>query len=152
MFEKISDFHNAKFSNLWGGFSCECFVDDINMIVSFYGNNESFSLNGSEAEDILDFVLSEYYENENTVIEDGFNKWLKNYYNNNLPSSGQTKEEKPEEDNLEILYNMVVKEWKKQDKIIKKQKKEIKYLRQRLEKSSITNFNLRKELENLKRK
>lgn len=146
MFEKISDFHDVKFSNLWGGFTCECFVDDINTIVSFYKNDESFSLNGSEAEDILDFVLSEYYENENTLIEDGFSNWLKSHYKTATPPS-EGKDKEVQEDNLGSLYDTVFKEWKKQNKIIKNQKKQIKRLKEKLEKASITNFKLRKELE-----
>ena len=152
MFVKISDFNNTTFNDLWGGFSCDCVVDETNKIISFYRDGEAFSLSGNEVEDILDFVLSEYYENENTLIEDGFSNWLKKHHNIPTLSSGHTEEEKPtEEDNLETLYNVVMKEWNRQNKIIKNQKNQIKRLKQKLDKSSSTNFILRKELETLKK-
>ena len=144
MFVKISDFNYATFNNLWGGFSCDCIVDETNKVVSFYRDGEAFSLYGSEAEDVLDFVLSEYYENEDTIIEDGFSNWLESHYKTVTPPS--------ERDNLEMLYDVAIKELKRQDKIIKSQKKQIKRLKERLKKASNTIFNLRKELEILKNK
>lgn len=142
MFEKIIDFNNAKFNNLWGGFSCECLVDDTNKIVSFYKDNgECILVNGNNAEDILDFVLSEYYENEDTIIEDGFSKWLEEHYTKH---TGHCEEKK------EMPLDIIRKELDKQYKIISNQKKEIKRLREKLEKSAKTNFELRKEIMKLK--
>lgn len=87
MFEKITDFDGKQFLNLWGGFSCECFVDGINTFVMFYIKDEEvLSLSGNDANDILDFVLSEYYENENSTIEDGFSTWLMGHYDNVMPT------------------------------------------------------------------
>lgn len=87
MLEKITDFDGRRFLNLWGGFSCVCFVDDINTFVTFYDvkDKEVLSLSGNEANDILDFVLSEYYKNENSTIEDGFSNWLIEHYDNVKP-------------------------------------------------------------------
>ena len=86
MFEKITDFDGKQFLNLWGGFSCVCFVDGINTFVTFYvKDKEVLSLSGNDANDILDFVLSEYYKNENSTIEDGFSTWLIEYYGNVKP-------------------------------------------------------------------
>jgi len=87
MFEKITDFDGRIFLNLWGGFSCECFADGINTFVMFYINGkEVLSLSGNDANDVLDFVLSEYYVNENSTIEDGFSTWLMEHYDNVIPS------------------------------------------------------------------
>ena len=87
MFEKITDFDGKQFLNLWGGFSCECFVDGINTFVMFYiKDKEVLSLSGNDANDVLDFVLSEYYENENSTIEDGFSTWLMGHYDNVIPT------------------------------------------------------------------
>lgn len=87
MFEKFTDFDGKQFLNLWGGFSCECFVDGINTFVMFYIKDEEvLSLSGNTANDILDFVLSEYYENENSTIEDGFSTWLMGHYDNVIPT------------------------------------------------------------------
>ena len=86
MFEKITDFDGKQFLNLWGGFSCVCFVDGINTFVTFYvKDKEVLSLSGNDANDILDFVLSKYYENENSTIEDGFSTWLIEHYDNVKP-------------------------------------------------------------------
>lgn len=87
MFEKFTDFDGKQFLNLWGGFSCECFVDGINTFVMFYIKDEEvLSLSGNDANDVLDFVLSEYYENENSTIEDGFSTWLMGHYDNVMPT------------------------------------------------------------------
>ena len=87
MFEKITDFDGKQFLNLWGGFSCECFADGINTFVMFYIKDEEIlSLSGNDANDILDFVLSEYYKNENSTIEDGFSTWLMGHYDNVMPT------------------------------------------------------------------
>lgn len=87
MFEKITDFDGKQFLNLWGGFSCECFADGINTFVMFYIKDEEIlSLSGNDANDILDFVLSEYYKNENSTIEDGFSTWLMGHYANVMPT------------------------------------------------------------------
>lgn len=87
MFEKITDFDGKQFLNLWGGFSCECFADGINTFVMFYiKDKEVLSLSGNDANDVLDFVLSEYYENENSTIEDGFSTWLMGHYDNVIPT------------------------------------------------------------------
>ena len=87
MFEKFTDFDGKQFFNLWGGFSCECFVDGINTFVMFYIKDEEvLSLSGNDANDVLDFVLSEYYENENSTIEDGFSTWLMGHYDNVMPT------------------------------------------------------------------
>ena len=80
MFEKIVDFHNAKFSNLWKGFSCECFIEDDKRLITFRKDELEILVEGEEANDLLDFVLSYYYENENTKIEDGFSSWLIEHY------------------------------------------------------------------------
>lgn len=150
MFEKITDFDNKFFKNLWGGFSCECFVDNNHKFISFHrnGGREQILLNGSAVEDVLDFVLSQYYEYEDTVIEDGFSKWLEENYQKNCETVNEEKQ--IDEHNLADVYNMAVKDLNKQEKIIKNQKREIRNLKQKLEKASYTNFNLRKELEMLK--
>lgn len=58
MFEKIVDFHNAKFSNLWKGFSCECFIEDDKRLITFRKDELEILVEGEEANDLLDFVLS----------------------------------------------------------------------------------------------
>ena len=152
MIEKITDFDGKQFLNLWGGFSCECFADGINTFVMFYVNNEEvLSLSGNDANNILDFVLSEYYKNENSTIEDGFSTWLMEHYDNVMPTFGEeTKEEETlttEDIPLSVLYKTLLKDWKRQDKIIEKQKKEIKNLKDKVDKYSIKNYEMRKQLE-----
>ena len=152
MFEKITDFDGKQFLNLWGGFSCECFVDGINTFVMFYIKDEEvLSLSGNDANDILDFVLSEYYENENSTIEDGFSTWLMGHYDNVMPTfvEENKKEETPTTDDipLSVLYKTLLKDWKRQNRIIEKQKKEIKKLKDKVDKYSIKNYEMRKQLE-----
>lgn len=152
MFEKITDFDGAKFENLWGGFSCECFADGVQTFVMFYKDNEEvLSYSGNEANDLLDFVLSEYYENDDTIIEDGFSTWLMGYYNDVVPTFNNKTENNEDlttnDIPLPVLYETLLKDWKRQDKIISKQKKEIKRLRNKLENYSIKNYKLRKKLE-----
>lgn len=88
MFEKFTDFNGKRFPNLWGDFSCECFVDGVNTFVMFYIKDKEvvLSFSGNDANDILDFVLSKYYENENSTIEDGFSNWLMEHYDNVIPT------------------------------------------------------------------
>lgn len=152
MFEKITDFDGKKFLNLWGSFSCKCFADGINTFVMFYVNNEEvLSLSGNDANNLLDFVLSEYYKNENSTIEDGFSTWLMEHYDNVMPTfEEETKEEETlttEDIPLSVLYKTLLKDWKRQDKIIEKQKKEIKKLKDKVDKYSIKNYEMRKQLE-----
>ena len=61
MFEKIVDFHNAKFSNLWKGFSCECFIEDDKRLITFRKDELEILVEGEEANDLLDFVLSYFF-------------------------------------------------------------------------------------------
>jgi hypothetical protein len=152
MFEKITDFDGKQFLNLWGGFSCECFADGINTFVMFYIKDEEvLSLSGNGANDVLDFVLSEYYENENSTIEDGFSTWLMGHYDNVMPTFGEEneKEETLTTDDipLSVLYKTLLKDCKRQDRIIEKQKKEIKKLKDKVDKYSIKNYEMRKQLE-----
>ena len=152
MLEKITDFDGKQFLNLWGGFSCECFVDGINTFVMFYIKDEEvLSLSGNGANDVLDFVLSEYYENENSTIEDGFSTWLMGPYDNVMPTFGEEneKEETLTTDDipLSVLYKTLLKDCKRQDRIIEKQKKEIKKLKDKIDKYSIKNYEMRKQLE-----
>ena len=152
MFEKITDFDGKQFLNLWGDFSCECFVDGINTFVMFYiKDKEVLSLSGNGANDVLDFVLSEYYENENSTIEEGFSTWLMGYYNNNIPTFDKEAEIEDtlttDDIPLSVLYKTLLKEWKRQDKIIERQKKEIKKLKDKIAKYSIKNYEMRKQLE-----
>lgn len=152
MFEKITDFDGKQFFNLWGGFSCECFVDGINTFVMFYVKDEEvLSLSGNDANDILDFVLSEYYENENSTIEDGFSTWLMGHYDNVVPTFGEETESEEvlttDDIPLSVLYKTLLKDWKRQDRIIEKQKKEIKKLKDKIDKYSIKNYEMRKQLE-----
>ena len=139
MFEKITDFNGKRFLNLWGGFSCKCFVDGIKTFVMFYIKDEEvLSLSGNGANDVLDFVLSEYYENENSTIEEGFSTWLMGYYNNNIPTFDKESEIEDtlttDDIPLSVLYKILLKEWKRQDKIIERQKKEIKKLKDKINK------------------
>ena len=46
-----------------------------------------------------------------------------------------------------MLYKTLLKDWKRQDKIIEKQKKEIKNLKDKVDKYSIKNYEMRKQLE-----
>lgn len=152
MLEKITDFDGKQFHNLWGGFSCECFADGINTFVMFYIKDEEvLSLSGNGANDVLDFVLSEYYENENSTIEDGFSTWLMGHYDNVMPTFGEEneKEETLTTDDipLSVLYKTLLKDCKRQDRIIEKQKKEIKKLKDKIDKYSIKNYEMRKQLE-----
>lgn len=135
MFEKIVDFHNAKFNNLWRGYSCECFVNGDNVLVNFRKDKQEISICGDEANDLLDFVLSYYYENENTKIEDGFSSWLVEHYaeSDDIP--------------LPVLYRTLPNDWKRQDKIIKNLKNEIKKCEQKIETYSLKIYELRKQLE-----
>ena len=137
MFEKITDFDGKQFLNLWGGFSCECFADGINTFVMFYIKDEEIlSLSGNDANDILDFVLSEYYKNENSTIEDGFSTWLMGHYDNVMPTFDKEAEIEgtltTDDISLSVSYKILLKDWKHQNKIIKKQKKEIKKLRDKI--------------------
>lgn len=152
MFEEITDFDGKQFFNLWGGFSCECFADGINTFVMFYIKDEEvLSFSGNDANDILDFVLSEYYKNENSTIEDGFSIWLMEHYDNVMPTFGEkTKEEETitsDDIPLSVLYKTLLKDWKRQNRIIEKQKKEIKELKDKVDKYSIKNYEMRKQLE-----
>ena len=139
MIEKISDFNGIKFENLWGDFSCECAIDDISSYVMFFKDN-----------DVLDFVLSKFYSSDDATIEDGFNSWLIERYNNIVPTFGNV-ESNNDNDNddipLPVLYATLLKSWKMQEKIIKKQKREIKKLKKKVEKYSIKNYEMRKQLE-----
>lgn len=152
MFEKITDFDGKQFLNLWGGFSCECFADGINTFVMFYIKDEEvLSLSGNGANDVLDFVLSEYYENENSTIEDGFSTWLMGHYDNVMPTFGEENEKEDtlttDDIPLSVLYKTLLKDCKRQDRIIEKQKKEIKKLKDKVDKYSIKNYEMRKQLE-----
>lgn len=151
MIEKISDFNGIKFENLWGDFSCECVIDDISSYVMFFKDNDvRISLSGDDANDVLDFVLSKFYSSNDTTIEDGFNSWLIERYNNIVPTFGNV-ESNNDNDNddipLPVLYATLLKSWKMQEKIIKKQKREIKRLKEKVEKYSIKNYEMRKQLE-----
>lgn len=144
MFEKIVDFHNTKFSNLWRGYSCECFVDGDNVFVNFFKDKQEISICGDEANDLLDFVLSYYYENESTKIEDGFSSWLIEHYG----GSEDIKDILSVNDiPLPVLYRTLLNDWKRQDKIIKNLKNEIKKCKQKIETYSLKNFELRKQIE-----
>lgn len=144
MFEKIVDFHNAKFNNLWRGYSCECFVNGDNVLVNFRKDKQEISICGDEANDLLDFVLSYYYENENTKIEDGFSSWLVEHY----AGSDDIKDSLSVDDiPLPELYRTLLNDWKRQDKIIKKLKNEIKKCKQKIEAYSLKIYELRKQLE-----
>lgn len=144
MFEKIVDFHNAKFSNLWKGFSCECFIEDDKRLIRFRKDELDILVEGEEANDLLDFVLSYYYENENTKIEDGFSSWLIEHYG----GSEDIKDILSVNDiPLPVLYRTLLNDWKRQDKIIKKLKNEIKKCKQKIETYSLKNYELRKQLE-----
>jgi len=152
MLEKITDFDGKQFLNLWGGFSCECFADGINTFVMFYIKDEEvLSLSGNGANDVLDFVLSEYYENENSTIEDGFSTWLMGHYDNVMPTFGEENEKEDtlttDDIPLSVLYKTLLKDCKRQDRIIEKQKKEIKKLKDKVDKYSIKNYEMRKQLE-----
>ena len=96
-------------------------------------------------------MLSEYYKNENSTIEDGFSTWLMEHYDNIMPTFGEeTKEEETlttDDIPLSVLYKTLLKDWKRQDKIIEKQKKEIKNLKDKVDKYSIKNYEMRKQLE-----
>ena len=99
---------------------------------------------GEEANDLLDFVLSYYYENENTKIEDGFSSWLIEHYG----ESEDIKDVLSVNDiPLPVLYRTLLNDWKRQDKIIKKLKNEIKKCKQKIETYSLKNFELRKQIE-----
>ena len=99
---------------------------------------------GEEANDLLDFVLSYYYENENTKIEDGFSSWLIEHYG----GSEDIKDILSVNDiPLPVLYRTLLNDWKRQDKIIKKLKNEIKKCKQKIETYSLKNYELRKQLE-----
>ena len=114
-------------------------------------DEEVLSFSGNDANDILDFVLSEYYKNENSTIEDGFSTWLMEHYDNVMPTFGEkTKEEETitsDDIPLSVLYKTLLKDWKRQNRIIEKQKKEIKELKDKVDKYSIKNYEMRKQLE-----
>lgn len=101
MFQSFKDFNGQIFNGLGGGFSCRCSVDDVNACVMFFkGGKEVLSYKGQEANDVLDFVLSEYYKDEKSTIEGCFNMWLFEHFlscNGNFArdtSLGQTEDEK----------------------------------------------------------
>ena len=153
-FEKITDFDGSKFENLWGGFSCKCIADGIVTFLMFYKDGEErFSLSGNDANEVLDFVLSEYYKNDNTKIEDGFSTWLLEYYDDVVPTFEKNSEEEevlPTNDMpFERLYNNLLKDWKRQNKIISRQKITIKKLKAKLENYSLQNHKLRVKLEEI---
>lgn len=134
MFEKISDFHNTKFDNLWGGFSCVCFVTDTNTRIVFYKDGkEHILLSGNQANDLIDFVLSEYYENEHTIIEDGFSTWLMGYYDK--PKS------EPDENNDKNVIDTLLKDLRKQNEVIQQQNAQIEVLKLRIEELEKQNIN-----------
>lgn len=153
-FEKITDFDGSKFENLWGGFSCKCIADGIVTFLMFYKDGEErFSLSGNDANEVLDFVLSEYYKNDNTKIEDGFSTWLLKYYDDVVPTFEKNSEEEevlPTNDMpFERLYNNLLKDWKRQNKIISRQKTTIKKMKAKLENYSLQNHKLRVKLEEI---
>ena len=144
MFEKIVDFHNAKFSNLWKGFSCECFIEDDKRLITFRKDELEILVKGEEANDLLDFVLSYFYENENAKIEDGFSSWFIEHY----AGSDDIKDSLSVDDiPLPVLYRTLLNDWKRQDKIIKKLKNENKKCKQKNETYSLKIYELRKQLE-----
>ena len=145
MFEKIADFDKKKFTDLWNGFSCECIADNYGLVVIFSHNGkEEITIEEDEASDLLDFVLSFYYENNDTKIEDGFSAWLMEHYGNSEEvDETLTVNDIP----LPILYKTLLQDWKRQDKIIKKQKNEIKKYKKKIEDYSLKNFELRKQIE-----
>ena len=130
MFEKITDFDGKKFQNLLDGISCECFADNVSTFVIFYKNGKEFrSFSGNEANDILDFVLSEYYTMEMPAIEDAFNKWLGEYINNNEAYNAVSADNGKVEYNtalpfdnvtLSARYNCLLQDWNRLNKIIGK--------------------------------
>lgn len=153
-FEKITDFDGSKFENLWGGFSCKCIADGIVTFLMFYKDGEErLSLSGNNANEVLDFVLSEYYKNDNTKIEDGFSTWLLEYYDDVVPTFEKNSEEEevlPTNDMpFERLYNNLLKDWKRQNKIISRQKTTIKKMKAKLENYSLQNHKLRIKLEEI---
>ena len=152
MFEKFTDFNGKQFQNLWGGLSCECFVDSVSTYITFYlGDEEVLCLSGNEGNDILDSVLSQYYINEESTIEDCFSSWLKEYYNNNESAIGDEVKSKatPKNDDIPLstLYKNLLKYRKRQDRIIEKQRVIIKRLKEKIDKYSIKNHEMRKQLD-----
>lgn len=152
MFEKFTDFNGKQFQNLWGDLSCECFVDSVSTYITFYlGDEEVLCLSGNEGNDILDSVLSKYYINEESTIEDCFSSWLKEYYNNNESAIGDEVKSKatPTNDDIPLstLYKNLLKYRKRQDRIIEKQKAIIKRLKEKIDKYSIKNHEMRKQLD-----
>lgn len=147
VFEKISDFHGKEFWGLWGNFSCRCYVNNDTIFVYFCreDNNrmEKFFVNGDKAIDLFDFVLSEYYKDDDTKIEDGFSCWLSNNYHfmreHNKHENVQKIDLPFDEVGLELAYNSLLSDWKKQSdnikrlcRIIKRKNKRIKKLENKI--------------------
>ena len=104
----------------------------------YLGDEEVLCLSGNEGNDILDSVLSKYYINEESTIEDCFSSWLKEYYNNNESAIGDEVKSKatPKNDDIPLstLYKNLLKYRKRQDRIIEKQRVIIKRLKEKIDK------------------
>ena len=124
VFEKISDFHGKEFFGLWGDFNCRCYVNEDVVFVTFFKteneeSTEKFFIKGNNAIDLLDFVLSEYYKEDNVKIEDCFSCWLFDYYNKEVDTIQSGKVEYntdlPFDDlSWEERYKSILSDWEKQ--------------------------------------
>ena len=131
MFEKIVDFHNAKFNNLWRGYSCECFVNGDNVLVNFRKDKQEISICGDEANDLLDFVLSYYYENENTKMKNEIKKCkqkIEAYSLKNYELRKQLERYENGETNGETMHDIIV----GLNEAVRKRNKKIEELEQKL--------------------
>lgn len=154
VFEKISDFDNVMFENLWAGFVCKCEnVNGTPLIIAsknYDKENDVYRdeilFEGNEAIDMLDFVLSNYYENEDTTIEDGFSEYLQHYFHGLPPYEYDPETDTNSEDSdnlnlddipLPVMYRIALKNLKHQEKVIDNLKSEVAEWKEKAERYSV---------------
>lgn len=130
MIENIKEFDGAIYENLWGGFTCDIKFYKGKPRVCFYKKNDLYIIrSGAEAEDLLDFVLSEYYENDDTKIEDGFNTWLMGYYDDIPPVEFDENDWQRNKEQIKKLKEEISIIQDEKNKQIKRLREEIKRLK-----------------------
>lgn len=151
MIERLRDFNDKQFGvNEWG---CKCIVNEEEDIysVTFFKEDMMVHLHGNEAKDMLDWVLSYYYEKDGRDLQSCFNAWIVG--NPDVFKDNENKEDKeeypkltPPEVPIECLYRNLLKAYKRSLKEVSEKDKEIEEWKNKAEKYSADYYELRQQI------
>lgn len=153
VFEKVSDFHNVKFINIYDNYDFECKVTDGKPSVRLTKDSIGFdtTLSAEDSADMIDFALSFYYTNENTTIEDGLSAYLQTDFLDVLTQNEVMDEDsgEPTIDDIpiETQLNNAFRYIKLLERQLEEDREEVKEWKEKAEKYSIQAYEIRKQLE-----